>query len=194
MSGSSSLVEYYRDQFDQGVDVNVMLCKDVHAVAGLLKLYLRELPEPLFPYEFYTDVLETHSKDTDQQQKVQRLKEIVTRLPEENQIILRYLCGFLARVVEFSSVNKMNKQNLGIIFGPNLLRKKNQDPTQALADSTVINGILLESEQLQSLLHRHYKDIDRGASYFISTGPNQTTNSSSYCETIKSQKNDNDVA
>ncbi len=63
-SGSSSLVEYYRDQYDQGVEVDIFKCPDPHTIAGLLKLYLRELPEPLFPFDMYKEVIETHGKST----------------------------------------------------------------------------------------------------------------------------------
>ena len=69
-SGSASQIEYFKDQFDQGfqllfitlcllylywtgVDVDLKSCPDPHTVAGLLKLYLRELPEPLLSFDLY---------------------------------------------------------------------------------------------------------------------------------------------
>lgn len=43
-------------------------------------------------------------------------------MPPENQVVLSFLCNFLARVVQFSSLNKMTTSNIAIVFGPNLLR------------------------------------------------------------------------
>jgi hypothetical protein len=51
ISASSSVVEYYRSQYDQGVDVGFANCNDPHIAANLLKMYFRELPEPLFTFE-----------------------------------------------------------------------------------------------------------------------------------------------
>jgi len=53
ISASSSVVEYYKSQYDQGVDVGFANCNDPHIAANLLKMYFRELPEPLFTFELY---------------------------------------------------------------------------------------------------------------------------------------------
>ena len=82
-----------------------------------------------------------YQTDKDQPQRVQILGSLLNKLPEENQIILKYLCAFLARVVEFSSVNKMSKENLGIVFGPNLIRSRNQDASAIVTDNAIINEI-----------------------------------------------------
>jgi RalA-binding protein 1 len=73
---------------------------DVHAVAGLLKLYLRELP---------TNVLTTERRE--EFVKVTALNELVHSLPIENFELLRALSGHLLRIVENSDVNKMTIRN-----------------------------------------------------------------------------------
>jgi hypothetical protein len=56
-SGSASQIEYFREQYDQGITVDLRGCPDPHTVAGLLKLYLRELPEPLLTFDMYDKVV-----------------------------------------------------------------------------------------------------------------------------------------
>ena len=75
-------------------------------------------------------------------ERITRLGTLLNKLPEENQIILKYLCAFLARVVEFSSVNKMSRENLGIVFGPNLIRSRNADGANTLTDNPIINELI----------------------------------------------------
>jgi hypothetical protein len=52
-----SEIEDYKDQFDNGVEVDLNECKNVHTVAGLLKLWLREMPEPILTFELYVQLL-----------------------------------------------------------------------------------------------------------------------------------------
>ncbi|KAL3320536.1 Rho GTPase-activating protein 25 [Cichlidogyrus casuarinus] len=94
---------------------------DVHAVAGLLKLYLRETPEPIVPTELYDRLrlvyAEEPSPNTYQQAQI-----IMSALPGTNLSIMKYLCEFLQEVSKHSAQNKMTLQSLACIFAPNLLR------------------------------------------------------------------------
>ena len=49
VNGNARVVEALRAQFDETGDADLCDVDDVMAVAGLLKLYLRELPQPLIP-------------------------------------------------------------------------------------------------------------------------------------------------
>jgi len=60
LSGSSVQIEELKTAFDRGEEVNLSVIDDPHAVAGLLKLYLRELPEPPFTYALYDSCISTH--------------------------------------------------------------------------------------------------------------------------------------
>jgi hypothetical protein len=53
LSGSANKIESYKDEFDLGLDVDLSTCEDPHVVSGLLKLYLREMPEPLLTFAAY---------------------------------------------------------------------------------------------------------------------------------------------
>ncbi|XP_032405843.1 LOW QUALITY PROTEIN: rho GTPase-activating protein 9 [Xiphophorus hellerii] len=95
--------------------------EDVHVVTGALKLFFRELPEPLVPYGFFTDIVET-VKMTDHMDKVDRLKCLVLNMPPPNHDTLEFMCRHLRRVLEQSDTNRMTTQNIGIVFGPTLMR------------------------------------------------------------------------
>ncbi len=71
-------------------------------------------------------------------------------------VILKYLSSLLARVVEFSDVNKMSKQNLGVVFGPNLLRLKNADLKEQLQDNPIINDITKTLIEEQAVLFQNF--------------------------------------
>ncbi|SCV72588.1 BQ2448_4125 [Microbotryum intermedium] len=111
---------------------------DPAMVGGVLKLYLRQLPFPLFPvsavesvFEFQgppTWVLMYHSPNSrstysadfikDPDACILALARRIRRLGLPNQATLKALCEHLARVVSFESVNKMTASNLGTIFAP----------------------------------------------------------------------------
>ncbi|KFO95947.1 SH3 domain-binding protein 1, partial [Calypte anna] len=115
-SGSNALEEFYSDP---------------HAVAGALKSYLRELPQPLMTFELYNEWVKVASlKDTDE--RVQSLQDTCSRLPQESYNNLRYLIKFLAKLAEHQELNKMTPSNIAIVLGPNLLwtQQSNEDPVQ----------------------------------------------------------------
>ncbi|NXL33374.1 3BP1 protein, partial [Glaucidium brasilianum] len=115
-SGSSALEEFYSDP---------------HAVAGALKSYLRELPQPLMTFELYNEWVKVASlKDVDS--RVQSLRDTCRHLPQESYNNLRYLIKFLAKLAEHQEVNKMTPSNIAIVLGPNLLwsQQSTGDPIQ----------------------------------------------------------------
>uniref|UniRef100_A0A663MI44 SH3 domain binding protein 1 n=1 Tax=Athene cunicularia TaxID=194338 RepID=A0A663MI44_ATHCN len=115
-SGSNALEEFYSDP---------------HAVAGALKSYLRELPQPLMTFELYNEWVKVASlKDVDS--RIQSLRDTCSHLPQESYNNLRYLIKFLAKLAEHQEVNKMTPSNIAIVLGPNLLwsQQSTGDPMQ----------------------------------------------------------------
>ncbi|KAM4741089.1 rho GTPase-activating protein 9 isoform 3-T3 [Anableps anableps] len=105
--------------------------EDIHVVTGALKLFFRELPEPLVPYGFFTDIVET-VKMTDHMDKVDRLKCLVLNMPPPNHDTLKFMCQHLRRVLERSDTNRMTTQNIGIVFGPTLMRPERDNGNMAV--------------------------------------------------------------
>ncbi|XP_010211970.1 PREDICTED: rho GTPase-activating protein 44 [Tinamus guttatus] len=93
---------------------------DPHAIAGALKSYLRELPEPLMTFELYDEWIQA-SNIQEQDKRLQALWNACEKLPKANYNNIRYLIKFLARLTEYQDMNKMTPSNVAIVLGPNLL-------------------------------------------------------------------------
>ncbi|KAM8704369.1 hypothetical protein ACLKA7_008903 [Drosophila subpalustris] len=102
---------------------------DAHAPASLLKLWYRELYEPLIPDDYYEDCVNTEDPD--------KAKEIVNKLPQINQLVLTYLIHFLQQFSnpEVVSCTKMDSSNLAMVFAPNCLRCTSDDPKVILENA-----------------------------------------------------------
>ncbi|CAL8576198.1 Rho GTPase-activating protein [Xanthoria parietina] len=93
---------------------------DVNSVAGLLKQFFRELPDPLFTHHHFQNFIEAAHIDDDVTRR-DSIHAIVNSLPDPNYATLRALTLHLYRVQEHSSANRMNSGNLAICFGPTLM-------------------------------------------------------------------------
>ncbi|XP_054999101.1 rho GTPase-activating protein 44 isoform X4 [Sorex araneus] len=93
---------------------------DPHAIAGALKSYLRELPEPLMTFELYDEWIQA-SNIQEQDKRLQALWNASEKLPKANHNNIRYLIKFLSKLSEYQDVNKMTPSNIAIVLGPNLL-------------------------------------------------------------------------
>lgn len=122
LSGSNSTMKALREKFNQEGDVNLLAAKDdydVHVVAGLLKMWLRELPTSVLTREHRMDFL--HVIDLlDRKDRVNELGRLVSVLPLSNYTLLRALTAHLIRVVQHSDINKMTMRNVSIVFSPTL--------------------------------------------------------------------------
>ncbi|KAL8708277.1 MAG: hypothetical protein Q9220_006854 [cf. Caloplaca sp. 1 TL-2023] len=93
---------------------------DVNSVAGLLKQFFRDLPDPLLTHEHFQAFIEVAHIDDDVTRR-DSLHAIVNSLPDPNYATLRALTLHLHRVQEHSGANRMNAGNLAICFGPTLM-------------------------------------------------------------------------
>ncbi|PMD54312.1 RhoGAP-domain-containing protein [Hyaloscypha bicolor E] len=123
LSGTQSHVNKIKAMFDNGrVDFRdpANFIHDVNSVAGLLKQFFRDLPDPLLTSEHYAGFIEAASTDDDIVRR-DSLHAIINSLPDPNYATLRALTLHLHRVTEASSANRMNTSNLAIVFGPTLM-------------------------------------------------------------------------
>ncbi|CAL9702350.1 unnamed protein product [Knipowitschia caucasica] len=150
MPGQANLVKDLQEAFDCG-DKPLFDCNtDVHTVASLLKLYLRELPEPVIPFSKYEDFLTcAQLLAKDEEEGVQELGKQVSNLPLPNFNLLKYICRFLDEVQSHCNQNKMSVQNLATVFGPNILRPKMEDPV------TIMEGTSLVQHLMTVLIREH---------------------------------------
>ncbi|XP_053161920.1 rho GTPase-activating protein 22 isoform X2 [Hemicordylus capensis] len=152
MPGQASLVKDLQHSFDCGEKPLFDRNTDVHTVASLLKLYLRELPEPVIPFATYEDFLSCGKLlSKDKEEGTQELTKQVKNLPQVNFNLLKYICKFLDEVQSHSSLNKMSVQNLATVFGPNILRPQIEDPV------TIMEGTSLIQHLMTVLISEHRK-------------------------------------
>lgn len=118
LNGSTSTIRSLKERFNKEYDIDLVKSEtfyDIHAVAGLLKLYLREMPIVILStalsaeFRMAIDIQETKVR-------VSKLNSLVKRLPKENRDLLCVLCSMLTEVISHSDVNKMNLRNIGIVF------------------------------------------------------------------------------
>uniref|UniRef100_A0A8C5GYE8 Rho GTPase-activating protein 17 n=1 Tax=Gouania willdenowi TaxID=441366 RepID=A0A8C5GYE8_GOUWI len=112
---------------------------DPHAVAGALKSYLRELPEPLMTYQLYDDWILASRQDPDK--RLQALWVVCDKLPKSNKTNLRYLVKFLSKLTQDSEANKMTPSNIAIVLGPNLLWAKTEGSLAEMAAATSVHVV-----------------------------------------------------
>uniref|UniRef100_A0A672ZP90 Rho GTPase activating protein 24 n=1 Tax=Sphaeramia orbicularis TaxID=375764 RepID=A0A672ZP90_9TELE len=150
LPGQANLVKELQDAFDCGEKPSFDCNTDVHTVASLLKLYLRELPEPVVPFHKYDDFLACAKiLGKDEEVGMKELRKLVESLPPVNYNLLKYICRFLDEVQSYSGVNKMSVQNLATVFGPNILRPKLEDPV------AIMEGTVLVQQLMAVLIGRH---------------------------------------
>ncbi|XP_058889178.1 breakpoint cluster region protein-like isoform X2 [Acipenser ruthenus] len=158
VSGVATDIQALKAAFDaNNKDVSVMMSEmDVNAIAGTLKLYFRELPEPLFTDDLYPNFAGGIAL-SDSVAKESCMLNLLLSLPEPNLVTFLFLLDHLKRVAENEIINKMSLHNLATVFGPTLLRPSEKDskipanPTQPI---TMSDSWSLEvMSQVQVLLY-----------------------------------------
>ncbi|XP_073801074.1 rho GTPase-activating protein 44 isoform X15 [Danio rerio] len=117
---SASKLKKLKASLDCGVMDVQEYSADPHAIAGALKSYLRELPEPLMTFELYDEWIQA-SNIQDMDKRLQALLCTCEKLPADNLNNFRYLIKFLSKLTEYQDSNKMTPGNIAIVLGPNLL-------------------------------------------------------------------------
>uniref|UniRef100_A0A8C9TLR6 Chimaerin n=1 Tax=Scleropages formosus TaxID=113540 RepID=A0A8C9TLR6_SCLFO len=136
VSGFSDLIEDVKLAFDRDgekADISVNVYEDINIITGALKLYFRDLPIPVITYDAYPRFIEA-AKLTDTDERLEALHEALKLLPPAHCETLRYLMAHLKRVTQHEKDNLMNAENLGIVFGPTLMRAPDLDAMTALND------------------------------------------------------------
>ncbi|XP_071445271.1 rho GTPase-activating protein 12-like isoform X2 [Hetaerina americana] len=151
-SGNLSQVQKIRLQVDQNNLSIVDMEEDVHVLTGALKLFFRELKEPLIPYSLFNRAL-TASTNANRKEQLHEFKDIVKILPVANYDTLKFLLQHLLRVTSFQEFNRMHIANLAIVFGPTLMWPKQESLNMALdlmQQNLVIECLLQEFDTIFS--------------------------------------------
>ncbi|XP_060535891.1 active breakpoint cluster region-related protein isoform X2 [Cylas formicarius] len=125
VSGSASDISKLKKSFETNSYEAEQLLKevDIHSVTGILKLYLRELPEALFTDQLYPELLEAFNQSNGNLiRRTELLRNCFAKLPQQNHDTIRCILDHLIRVHAYEEDNKMSLHNLATVFGPTLLR------------------------------------------------------------------------
>eukprot|EP01135_Chromosphaera_perkinsii_P007751 Nk52_evm40s967 gene=Nk52_evmTU40s967 len=139
LSGNSGDIQRLKALYDASPDHSVPdieseeLCNDIHVITGLLKLYFRELPSGLIYNTLYDRFIEA-AKMEEYNEQMYAIKDLVHELPLVNFETLKYLIEHLSKVAANGEENKMMADNIGIVFGPTLMRPIEETMQSMVAD------------------------------------------------------------
>ncbi|XP_010619249.2 rho GTPase-activating protein 15 [Fukomys damarensis] len=152
VSGNLATIQKLRFIVNQEETLNLddSQWEDIHVVTGALKMFFRELPEPLFPYSFFEQFVEAIKKPNNDA-RIETIKYLVEKLPPPNRDTMKVLFGHLTKVVARASKNLMSTQSLGIVFGPTLLRAENETGNMAIH--------MVYQNQIAELMLSKYSEI-----------------------------------
>lgn len=122
LTGSGSRVKRLKYSIDSGCFTLPLIpeYKDVHVLASTLKMYLRELPEPLLTYKLYNEWIHCVESQSDEHHRIAAVKTVLARMPQSNRDNLAFLMQFLSKLSK-QPENRMTPTNIAIVMGPNLL-------------------------------------------------------------------------
>uniref|UniRef100_A0A8C9RKU0 Rho GTPase activating protein 45 n=1 Tax=Scleropages formosus TaxID=113540 RepID=A0A8C9RKU0_SCLFO len=157
VNGVKTRVEKLCQAFENGKELVELSQASPHDISNVLKLYLRQLPEPIVPFRMYNDLMGAakeslrgegengevgkgpelvdlgEATEPEVLALVSRLRELLKELPRANVATLKYIVRHLCRIAELEQDNKMSPNNLGIVFGPTLMRPRPTGATVSLS-------------------------------------------------------------
>uniref|UniRef100_A0A8C6X476 GEM interacting protein n=1 Tax=Naja naja TaxID=35670 RepID=A0A8C6X476_NAJNA len=127
ISGAKARTERLCQAFENGRRLVELSEHSPHDITGVLKHFLKELSSPVLPFKLYEDFMAfsrnlQKSGDNSETDPIKTIKDLLSKLPATNYNTIRHLIAHLYRVAERYQENKMSPNNLGIIFGPTLIR------------------------------------------------------------------------
>uniref|UniRef100_A0A8D0G9V8 Chimaerin n=1 Tax=Sphenodon punctatus TaxID=8508 RepID=A0A8D0G9V8_SPHPU len=153
VSGFTEHIEDVKMAFDRDgdkADISAGIYPDINIIAGALKLYFRDLPIPVITYDTYSKFIEA-AKIFNPDERLEAIHEVLMLLPAAHYETLRYLMIHLKKVTMNEKDNFMNAENLGIVFGPTLMRPPEDSTLATLNDmryQKLIVQILIENEDV----------------------------------------------
>lgn len=121
----------YKVDHDEHLDLDDGRWEDIHVITGALKLFFRELPEPLVPFGHF-DKFIAAIKMQEPARRGRCIRDLVYSLPPANHDTMMLLFRHLCRVIEYKEENRMSVQSVAIVFGPTLLRPASEEGNMAM--------------------------------------------------------------
>lgn len=151
--GNLSEVQKIRYQVNHDNYEGIWAQEDIHVLTGALKLFFRDMKDPLFPCNRFNSLMHTVGM-ADKREKHDAIVKVVRDLPKCNKETLKFLLKHLLRVHRYRDDNRMTLQNLAIVFGPTLLwpetdsNNLEHDMMLKMHSNQVIELLLLEFDNI----------------------------------------------
>ncbi|KAF7308512.1 hypothetical protein HMN09_00700300 [Mycena chlorophos] len=157
VSGTMTKVASLRQRLDRDLDSvdldSLEWTSDINNVSSVLKMWFRELPDPLLTFELQQGFVDAAKIENERLRHI-RLHERVNDLPDANYATLKYFMGHLHRISQHAAENSMSIQNLAIVFGPTLFgQMKPADGGMPPMPDTTCQNLAIET------ILMHYTDI-----------------------------------
>ncbi|XP_072566979.1 rho GTPase-activating protein 12-like isoform X2 [Paramormyrops kingsleyae] len=152
VSGNLSVIQKLRFavNHDEKVDLESSKWEDIHVTTGALKMFFRELAEPLFTYGLFNDFVNA-IKSPDYKQRPVLIRDLIKQMPKPNQDTMQVLFKHLRKVIEHGEANRMTSHSVAIVFGPTLLRPEVETSNMAVHmvyQNQIVELILQEYDQI----------------------------------------------
>ncbi|RUS82921.1 hypothetical protein EGW08_009305, partial [Elysia chlorotica] len=150
--GNSAAINALTEEFNRGIDaVNIDNEKllDINVISSLLKSFFRKIDDPLVPSDFYDNFIEANRHPDESKRKL-KIKRLLHLLPPHHHETFKHMAEHLNKVASYGNINKMDAKNLAIMFGPTLVRKKEDDTVSLVTDMSdqcrIIESIILHHD------------------------------------------------
>uniref|UniRef100_A0A673YQC8 Family with sequence similarity 13 member B n=1 Tax=Salmo trutta TaxID=8032 RepID=A0A673YQC8_SALTR len=119
VNGNAERVEWLRQRYDSGEEVDLEKEADLASAVSLLRLFLQELPEPIIPAGMQAHILQLYQDYSSEEELARNMKYFLQQLPQVNYSLLRFLCRFLSSVASLQE-ESWSVGALAAVFGPDI--------------------------------------------------------------------------
>nr|XP_055033591.1 protein FAM13B isoform X1 [Misgurnus anguillicaudatus]XP_055033592.1 protein FAM13B isoform X1 [Misgurnus anguillicaudatus]XP_055033593.1 protein FAM13B isoform X1 [Misgurnus anguillicaudatus]XP_055033594.1 protein FAM13B isoform X1 [Misgurnus anguillicaudatus] len=163
VNGNAERVEWLRQRYDSGVEVDLEKEADLASAVSLLRLFLQELPEPIIPAGLQAQILQLYQDYSSEEEMGRNMKYFLQQLPQVNYSLLRFLCRFLSGVASLQE-ESWSIGALAAVFGPDIFHLDTD--VEDLKEQESVSRILAELlENQEEFFETEDEDISNTNDY-----------------------------
>ncbi|XP_068264834.1 protein FAM13B isoform X2 [Nyctibius grandis] len=160
VNGNAETVEWLRQRYDNGEDVDLVKEADVPSAISLLRFFLQELPEPVIPGSLHIHLMQLSQDCNNEDEFGRKLRFLLQQLPPVNYSLLKFLCKFLANVASHHE-EIWSASSLAAVFGPDVFHIYTD--VEDLKEQEIVSRIMA------GLLENYYEFFENEEEDFSST-------------------------
>uniref|UniRef100_A0A8B9PR93 Protein FAM13B n=1 Tax=Apteryx owenii TaxID=8824 RepID=A0A8B9PR93_APTOW len=160
VNGNAETVEWLRQRYDNGEDVDLVKEADVPSAISLLRFFLQELPEPVIPGSLHIHMMQLSQDYNNEDEFGRKLRFLLQQLPPVNYSLLKFLCKFLANVASHHE-EIWSASSLAAVFGPDVFHIYTD--VEDLKEQEIVSRIMA------GLLENYYEFFENEEEDFSST-------------------------